>query len=113
LFTQFLASGNSTAQFPSSKPLELPTPTRLRQTLPGTGRRHSSFQSHHSPAESSRRSSLKTVPAGQRNQSAAAARAAFVGPNVTVDKRANLEAGAIVLKDVKPWMIVIENTARD
>jgi len=53
------------------------------------------------------------VPAGQRNQSAAAARAAFVGPNVAVDKRANLEAGAIVLKDVKPWMIVIENTARD
>jgi hypothetical protein len=24
-----------------------------------------------------------------------------------------LEAGAIVLKDMKPWMIVIENTARD
>jgi hypothetical protein len=24
-----------------------------------------------------------------------------------------LEAGAIVLKDEKPWMIVIENAARD
>jgi acetyltransferase-like isoleucine patch superfamily enzyme len=32
---------------------------------------------------------------------------------VTVDEGAILEAGAIVLKDVKPWMIVIENTARD
>jgi acetyltransferase-like isoleucine patch superfamily enzyme len=38
---------------------------------------------------------------------------AFVGPGVTVDKGAILEAGAVVLKDVKPWMIVIENTARD
>jgi hypothetical protein len=38
---------------------------------------------------------------------------AFVGPGVTVDEGAILEAGAIVLKDVKPWMIVIENTARD
>jgi hypothetical protein len=38
---------------------------------------------------------------------------AFVGPGVTVDKGANLEAGATVLNDVKPWMIVIENTVRD
>ena len=38
---------------------------------------------------------------------------AFVGPGVTVDEGAILGAGAIVLKDVKPWMIVIENTARD
>ena len=38
---------------------------------------------------------------------------AFVGPGVTVDEGAILERGAIVLKDVKPWMIVIENTARD
>jgi len=38
---------------------------------------------------------------------------AFVGPGVTVGEGAILEAGAIVLKDVKPWMIVIENTARD
>jgi acetyltransferase-like isoleucine patch superfamily enzyme len=32
---------------------------------------------------------------------------------VTVHEGAILEAGAIVLKDVKPWMIVIENTALD
>jgi acetyltransferase-like isoleucine patch superfamily enzyme len=32
---------------------------------------------------------------------------------VTVHEGAILEAGAVVLKDVKPWMIVIENTARD
>jgi hypothetical protein len=38
---------------------------------------------------------------------------AFVDPGVTVDDGAILEAGPIVLKDVKPWMIVIENTARD
>jgi hypothetical protein len=38
---------------------------------------------------------------------------AFVGPGVTVDEGAILEAGTIVLKDVKPWMIVIENTACD
>jgi acetyltransferase-like isoleucine patch superfamily enzyme len=36
-----------------------------------------------------------------------------VRPGVTVDEGAILEAGAIVLKDMKPWMIVIENTARD
>jgi putative colanic acid biosynthesis acetyltransferase WcaF len=38
---------------------------------------------------------------------------AFVGPGVTVDEDAILETGAIVLKDVKPWMTVNENTARD
>jgi serine acetyltransferase len=38
---------------------------------------------------------------------------AFVGPGVTVDEGAIIEAGAVVLKDVKPWMIVSENTARD
>ena len=31
-----------------------------------------------------------------------------MGPGVTVDEGAILERGAIVLKDVKPWMIVIE-----
>jgi serine acetyltransferase len=55
----------------------------------------------------------KTVPAGQRDQSAAPARTPFVGPGVTVDEGAIIEAGAVVLKDVKPWMIVSENTARD
>ena len=34
-------------------------------------------------------------------------------PGVSVDEGAILGAGAIVLKDVKPWMIVIENMARD
>jgi len=34
-------------------------------------------------------------------------------PGVTVDEGAILGAGAIVLNDVKPWMIVIENMARD
>ena len=38
---------------------------------------------------------------------------AFVGPGVTVNEGAILGAGVIVLKDVKPWMIVIENTGRD
>jgi acetyltransferase-like isoleucine patch superfamily enzyme len=37
----------------------------------------------------------------------------LVGPGVTVVKGQLLERGAVVLKDVKPWMIVIENTARD
>ena len=37
----------------------------------------------------------------------------FVGPGVTIDEGAILEAGPVVLKDVKPWMIVIENTARE
>jgi acetyltransferase-like isoleucine patch superfamily enzyme len=32
---------------------------------------------------------------------------------VTVHESAILEARAVVLKDMKPWMIVIENTARD
>jgi acetyltransferase-like isoleucine patch superfamily enzyme len=32
---------------------------------------------------------------------------------VTFDEGAILEAGAVVLKDVKPWMIIIENTARE
>jgi hypothetical protein len=34
-------------------------------------------------------------------------------PGITVDDAGILEAWAIVLKDVKPWMIVIENTARE
>jgi len=34
-------------------------------------------------------------------------------PGVTVDEGATVGAGGVVLKDVKPWMIVIENTARD
>jgi putative colanic acid biosynthesis acetyltransferase WcaF len=51
-----------------------------------------------------------TVPAGERDQSAAAA---FVDPGVTIDEGAILEARVIVLKDVKPWMIVMENTSRD
>jgi len=38
---------------------------------------------------------------------------AFVGPGVTVCEGATVEARVVVLKDVKPWMIVIENTARD
>jgi acetyltransferase-like isoleucine patch superfamily enzyme len=33
---------------------------------------------------------------------------AFVGPGVTVNDGVILEAAAIVLKDVKPWMIVVE-----
>ena len=37
----------------------------------------------------------------------------FVAPGVTVDDGAIVRAGVIVLKDVKPWMIVLENTARD
>ena len=38
---------------------------------------------------------------------------AFVDPGVTIDEGAILEARVIVLKDVKPWMIVMENTSRD
>jgi len=38
---------------------------------------------------------------------------AFVGPGVTVNDGAILEAAAIVLKDVKPWMIVVGNPARE
>jgi hypothetical protein len=49
----------------------------------------------------------------QCDQSAAPARTPLSAPGVTVDEGAILEAGAIVLKDVKPWMIVIENTACD
>ena len=37
----------------------------------------------------------------------------FVGPGVTVNESAILGAEVIVLKDLKPWMIVMENTARD
>jgi len=37
----------------------------------------------------------------------------LVGPGVTVNEGAILGAAVIVLKDVKPWMIVMENTARD
>ena len=33
--------------------------------------------------------------------------------SVTVNESAILGAAVIVLKDVKPWMIVMENTARD
>jgi len=36
-----------------------------------------------------------------------------VGPGVTFGEGVILKARAIVLKDVKPWMIIIENTARD
>jgi putative colanic acid biosynthesis acetyltransferase WcaF len=38
---------------------------------------------------------------------------AFVGPASSLMKARLSERGAVVLKDVKPWMIVIENTARD
>jgi acetyltransferase-like isoleucine patch superfamily enzyme len=41
------------------------------------------------------------------------ARTPLSAPGVTLDVGAILKAGAIVLKDVKPWMIIIENTARD
>jgi hypothetical protein len=41
------------------------------------------------------------------------ARTPLSAPALPLTKRAILEAGAIVLKDVKPWMIVVENTARD
>ncbi len=34
-------------------------------------------------------------------------------PGMTVDEGSIVGAGAVVLKGVKPWMIVIENTARD
>jgi acetyltransferase-like isoleucine patch superfamily enzyme len=34
-------------------------------------------------------------------------------PGVSVDEGAILGAAVIVLNDVKPWMIVLENTARD
>jgi acetyltransferase-like isoleucine patch superfamily enzyme len=40
-------------------------------------------------------------------------RDAFVRPGVTVNENAILGAAVIVLKDVKPWMIVMEKTARD
>jgi len=33
---------------------------------------------------------------------------AFVGPGVTVNENAILGAAVIVLKDMKPWMIVME-----
>jgi acetyltransferase-like isoleucine patch superfamily enzyme len=38
---------------------------------------------------------------------------AFCRPGVTVDEGAILDAGTIVLKEVKPRMIVMENSERD
>ena len=37
----------------------------------------------------------------------------LVGPGVTVNEGAILGAAVTVLNDVKPWIIVIEDTARD
>jgi acetyltransferase-like isoleucine patch superfamily enzyme len=37
----------------------------------------------------------------------------IAGPGVTVNESAILGAEVIVLKDLKPWMIVMKNTARD
>jgi len=37
---------------------------------------------------------------------------AFVGPGVTIGEGAIVGAGSVVMKDVKPWMITIGNTAR-
>ena len=41
------------------------------------------------------------------------ARMPLSAPGVTVNESAILGAEVIVLKDLKPWMIVMENTARD
>jgi hypothetical protein len=38
---------------------------------------------------------------------------AFVGPASPLPKGRLSKRGRVVLKDVKPWMIVIENTERD
>jgi putative colanic acid biosynthesis acetyltransferase WcaF len=38
---------------------------------------------------------------------------AFVGPGVSIGEGAIVGAGSIVMKDVKPWMIVIGNPARE
>jgi hypothetical protein len=38
---------------------------------------------------------------------------AFVGPALPLMKVRFSTRGRVVLKDVKPWMIVIENTERD
>jgi putative colanic acid biosynthesis acetyltransferase WcaF len=38
---------------------------------------------------------------------------AFVGPGVTVGEGAIVGAGAVAMKDVRPWMIVIGNPARE
>jgi putative colanic acid biosynthesis acetyltransferase WcaF len=38
---------------------------------------------------------------------------AFVGPGVTVGKGAIVGAGAVAMKNVRPWMIVIGNPARE
>ena len=40
-------------------------------------------------------------------------RAPLSAPGVTVNEGAILGAAVFMLKDVKPWMIVMENTARD
>lgn len=38
---------------------------------------------------------------------------AFVGPGVTIGEGAIVGAGAVAMKDVRPWMIVIGNPARE
>jgi len=38
---------------------------------------------------------------------------AFVGPGVTIGEGAIVGAGSVVMKDVKPWMIVVGNPARE
>jgi putative colanic acid biosynthesis acetyltransferase WcaF len=38
---------------------------------------------------------------------------AFVGPDVTIGEGAIVGAGAVAMKDVRPWMIVIGNPARE
>jgi putative colanic acid biosynthesis acetyltransferase WcaF len=38
---------------------------------------------------------------------------AFVGPGVTIGEGAVVGAGAVAMKDVKPWMIVVGNPARE
>jgi hypothetical protein len=46
-------------------------------------------------------------------QALAFARMPLSTPGVSVNKSAIFGAEVIVLKDPKPWMIVMENTARD
>ena len=38
---------------------------------------------------------------------------AFVGPGVAIGEGAIVGAGSVVMKDVKPWMIVVGNPARE
>jgi hypothetical protein len=56
---------------------------------------------------------MPVLPVTRRYEKFAQSSPRRVRPVANCEKFHLLEAGAIVLKDVKPWMIVIENTARD